>query len=476
MSQFDAKIFNPAVFGRYLERVPRVKQNKLLEAGVMRTRNELKAMLGAQSGGNYVVLPMTGLIEGTPLNYDGSTNITADSSKTYEQGMVVVGRAKAWIERDFSADITGEDFMDNIAKQVATFWEDVDQATMLSVLKGIFLMTGTGNATFVSNHTLDITGGATDEAAKVGATTLNTAIQKASGDNKAIFKVVICHSVVATNLENISAINYLKYTDAKGVERELGMATWNGRLVLVDDSVPAVDVAEAAAVSAVTGVKAKYTITISTKAVAEDALAVVAGGVAKSYICDTTAGWAAGANVAADCTALQALLAADFPLYTVTKTASTVIMEQKTALAETAAAIVINKKDSTGSLAGSIAETTAGVTAVAAVAAIAAHTAYTSYILGDGAFDYSDVGAKVPSEMLRDPATNGGQDTMFTRQRKVFAPRGISFTKVSMVSASPTATELELGANWELVNDGHATSKTYLNHKAVPIARIISKG
>ena len=476
MAQFNAKIFNADVFGKYLERIPRVKQNKLLEAGVMRTRGELKTMLSAQSGGNYVTLPMKGLIEGTALNYDGATNITADGSKTFSQSMVVTGRAKAWTELDFSADITGEDFLDNIAQQVSTYWSDVDQSTMLSVLKGIFLMTGAGNLTFVTNHTTDITGASTDETAKVGATTLNNAIQKAAGDNKAVFKLVICHSQVATNLENISAINYLKYTDAKGVERDLGMATWNGRLVLVDDSVPAVEISASDAVSAVTGVPAVYTLTITAKAVAEDAMAITAGGATKAYVCGTTPGWAAGANVAADCTALQAILAVDFPAYTVTKTSTTVVLTQKTALAETAAAIVVNKKDSTGTLDAAIAETTKGITAVAAVAAVTAHTAYTSYILGDGAFDYADVGAKVPNEMVRDALTNGGVDTLVTRQRKLFAPRGISFTKVSMASSSPTDAELETGANWELVNDGNAISKTYISHKAIPIARIISRG
>ena len=43
--------------------------------------------------------------------------------------MVVVGRAKAWIERDFSGDITSASFMDNVAAQVADYWDDVDQDT-----------------------------------------------------------------------------------------------------------------------------------------------------------------------------------------------------------------------------------------------------------------------------------------------------------------------------------------------------------
>ena len=74
---------------------------------------------------------MYGLIDGTPLNYDGSTDITATNTKTYSQSMVVVGRAKAWIERDFSGDITSASFMDNVAAQVADYWDDVDQDTML---------------------------------------------------------------------------------------------------------------------------------------------------------------------------------------------------------------------------------------------------------------------------------------------------------------------------------------------------------
>ena len=78
MSAFDSKIFNAEVFGKYMDTVPRVKQNQLLKAGVLRTRNELKTLLTEQAGGNYITLPMKGRIGGSALNYDGATNITAD--------------------------------------------------------------------------------------------------------------------------------------------------------------------------------------------------------------------------------------------------------------------------------------------------------------------------------------------------------------------------------------------------------------
>ena len=78
--------------------------------------------------------------------------------------------------------------------------------------------------------------------------------------------------------------------------------------------------------------------------------------------------------------------------------------------------------------------------------------------------------------MSRDPKTNGGQDTLYSRQRKVFAPYGISYTRSSQATLSPTAAELEKGANWTLVHNGASSSKEYIDHKAIPIARIISSG
>ena len=103
---------------------------------------------------------------------------------------------------------------------------------------------------------------------------------------------------------------------------------------------------------------------------------------------------------------------------------------------------------------------------------------YTSYVLGEGSINFEDLGVKVPYEMSRDPAKNGGQDTLYTRQRKVFAPKGISYEKTSQTTLSPTDEELSDGANWALVHSGEATEsqRSYINHKVIPIARIKSRG
>lgn len=344
MGVFDKKTFNSEVFGKYVERVPRVKQNAFLSSGVLRTRNDIKAMFAEQTGGNFASIPMTGLIGGTPDNYDGNTNINADSLETYMQSMIVVGRSHAWIERDFSFDITGKDFMAEIASQVSNYWDDVDQATILATLKGIFGVTVDG---FNTKHTLDISGTADGV---VGPTTLNTAIQQASGANKNIFKMVIMHSAVATNLENLQVLEYFKLNDSNGIQRDVALATWNGRTVLIDDEVPTEDAGEGSG----------------------------------------------------------------------------------------------------------------------------AYTKYTTYVLGEGAFDYVNVGAKVPYETDRDPKTHGGEDYLITRQRKIFAPKGFSFVQPSTAIISPTTAQLETAARWTVIKDTAGTG--FFNSKAIPFVRIISRG
>ena len=99
---------------------------------------------------------------------------------------------------------------------------------------------------------------------------------------------------------------------------------------------------------------------------------------------------------------------------------------------------------------------------------------YTTYILGNGAIEYTDCGAKVPYEMSRDPKVNGGEDTLYSRQRKVFSPYGISFKNTSIIS--PTDAQLENGANWTIANSNESGTAKYFPIKAIPIARVISRG
>lgn len=393
MAKFDAKTFNERAFGKYVDIVPKLKKNELVKSRALQPNSQIKQAFSGQTGVVYATIPMYGRIDGTPVNYDGNTDITATSTTTYERGVVVIGRAKAWVEKDFSEDATdGAGFMSNVARQVAEYWDEIDQDTLLAILEGIFSMTGAENLKFVNGHTYKIT-----DLVKgvVEGSTLNSAIQKASGDKKSKFTISIMHSQIATNLENLKLLAYMKYTDVNGIERQLELATWNGRSVIIDDGMPTKEV---------TG---HYIRCASTD---PGALKVVAN--------------------------------------TATPGENEIKIE------------------------------TTGITVVAGdyVLFLDDYVEYTTYVLGNGAFDYEDIGAEVPYAMVRDEKTAGGQTLLYSRQRKVFAPYGISFTKKSMTTNSPTDAELKTATNWELVNDGASSSKKYFDHKAIPIARIISRG
>lgn len=353
MARFNEKEFNPMAFGKYVENVPKLRTNALIRSRAIVGNDMMKNIMQAQTGTAAATIPLYGNLDGAPVNYDGKTDITSTSTTTYAWKIHSYGRAKAWTEMDFAEDITGgAEFMNNVGDQVSSYWEDQTQETMLSILKGIFAMTGAENKKFVDNHTLDISGKTGEDKDGnplncVGAATLNTAAQKACGDNKSKFSLIVMHSVVATNLENMRLLQYLKYTDKDGIQHDLTLGTWNGRTVLVDDNMPV-------------------------------------------------------------------------------------------------------ETSGTGD---------------------AAVTNYTSYLLGAGAFAYANLGAEVPYEMQRDPKTKGGQVTLYTRRREIFAPRGISF--ISESSLSPMNADFENGANWSLVNDG---SKNFYDHKGIMIARIISRG
>lgn len=390
MALFDTKNFNGEVFGAYVDAVPNLNRNELLKSGAIVEKPQYATMLPDQTGGNYITIPIKARIGGTADNYDGNTDITADSRDTYTHGRIVVGRAHGWTEKDFSSDITGEDFMP-AAQEVAEYWDDVDQETLLCVLKGIFSMTGQKNQEFVNDHTYDVSMSATETG--FAETTLNNAIQQALGDNKGKFSLAIMHSKIATNLENLKLIAYMKYNDGEGIERDLTLATLNGRTVLIDDNMPT------------TSLNAKYVKAAKTD---PGALKVTTAGSGEGEVEKTT--------VQSDVTDVKE---GDY------------------------------------------------------VVLLPAGTAYTTYVLGNGAIEYTNCGAKVPYEMDRDPKEKGGEDTLYSRQRKIFSPYGISFKTPSFIS--PTNSQLESGANWELANDNSTSTKKYFPIKAIPIARIITR-
>lgn len=352
ITQFNSKSFNAEAFGHYVSRIPNSTKSELAKSRAVGVNLSARAALSTEGGSLYARVPYFGLISAaTSQNNDGATDISANTTTTFEQGFITASRMDGWTERSFSKSITaGVDFMDNVAAQIADYKAEVEQGILLKMLEGVFSMETDGDDVaalaaeeFISTHTYDITDKTGDEAL-VGADTLNRAMQKACGDNKNIFKLCIMHSEVAARLENLQLMKYLTYTDSDGISRELSIGTWNGRTVLIDDNMPAVDNGDG--------------------------------------------------------------------------------------------------------------------------------TEYTTYILGAGAIILDDIGDPHPYELTRDPAKNGGEDTLYVRQRFICGVDGISFEKPASITASASNADLADGANWKIINNGTDAVPV----KSIAVARIISKG
>lgn len=298
---FDNKHFNDEVFTRYMASLPNPRLNALVKSGAIVNRTDLVELMNDQTGGNYISTPIRGNIFGVdPDNYDGETNITAASTASYLHSRIAIGRAKAWKEKDFTYDITGGEapLETVVAPQLAEYWDEVNDKILGSILKGIFNMTGGANGAFVTKHTFDIRGeiNIDNEVGKVDATTLNKAMQKACGDGKGNFRLLICHSVVSTNLENKKLIEYYKYNDAEGIERSLTLYSWNGRMVLVDDNVATEEIPAVYAKTAdesIDATKTYYTRSGSAGSYVYTAVASPAAGSLSSYYEMTAAAYTA---------------------------------------------------------------------------------------------------------------------------------------------------------------------------------------
>lgn len=226
MKQFDLKNWNAEVFLAYTRAIADPVKTSLIEAGVFYYDEELAQKFPAQVGGNYAVRPITGLLSGDAIDLDGATNIDDGSLNTYSQGIVALHMGKSFTEKDFTYDLTGKDFMVQVAEQLQRYWQKQEQKKMLSILKGIF---GSALASSIVAKT------------SVASTDIIDAVRGIGGDNADLFKVVFMHSVVAKELEKTNAITYLMYNDANGIQRPTNIAVWGGRIVIVNDQCPVAD-------------------------------------------------------------------------------------------------------------------------------------------------------------------------------------------------------------------------------------------
>lgn len=246
--------FNPEIFSYNWKNEPDPVSTAMIDSGAVQPNGEIANLVN--NGSDVYTVPFYKVIGGTPINYDGNTDITATETEgAYQQG-IVYGRAQAWAERDFVVDFNRADPMGQIVSQVARFWSKQRQAKLVSILNACFGVSapegysGTWYTDFAQKHIMDISSASTTVASsnKLGATTIGDCIANACGDLAAgAFNLAIMHSQVAKGLAGLQLLEYRRYTDPMGIERQLPIADINGMTVIISDLCPVVAATESKA-------------------------------------------------------------------------------------------------------------------------------------------------------------------------------------------------------------------------------------
>ena len=410
---FDAEVFS---YNWQNEKDPTL--TAILESGAMQQNAEIQQLVS--NGSDTYTIPFYKTIGGTPENYDGQTNIGVSSPEGGSQSGIVYGRAHGWKAKDFTFDYnSGADPMKQISSQVGAYWNKQRQNKMLTVLDAAFGVSAAG----WNDHKID------GSSAAIGETSINDACREALGDASDSITLAIMHSHVANKLENLNLINFRKYTDASGITRQLNIGEINGKTVVVDDGAP---VAE----DKTQGTQGVYTVD-------------------KITIDGVTATMASGDDTAAEA-------ATNFA----TAYGNATSTKHYTVAASGAVLTFTEASGSYGTGVPAFSTTGSGITLTAATTTAGKSTnIYTTYLLGRGALQYAPASVKVPSEVARDAATNGGEDVLYTRVRETIHPNGFSFTKPVGYTASPTDAQLGNSNNWSLIG----------NPKNVAMVRLLTK-
>lgn len=222
--------FDSEIFIQDWSEVPDTQLDAIIESGAVVYSDAIASQI---THGNYFTIPYYNIPDGDPANYNGQTDIPLFPLSGTSQSGVVYGRTIGWFSPDFQKDLSGGDPMSNTVDRVATYWRRQRQKAFLGTTEALFNMTGTDENTqaFLNDHVKKVD-------TTIGITDIGDLAQQALGDNDFRFNLAMMPSRIARRLANLNTLEFRKYTDAMGVQRQSRIADYDGLTVVVDDTMP----------------------------------------------------------------------------------------------------------------------------------------------------------------------------------------------------------------------------------------------
>lgn len=225
--------FDPEVFADYMAEQP-TWNDAIIASGIITEDQTIMNLIGSQ--GNVATLPFYTPIDADvtanlPLNNDGLTNNTPIEISGSKQTAMLIQRMKAWKAKDFTRELTGANPMQHVANSVAGYYRQVWTTELMNIIDTVMGLSA------VQNHITDIaaTGSTVSDTNKIDETTLIYAEQKALGDAADNFGMIIAHSMIVARYKALGLVDFVKYNEANGLQREITMPTVNGKILLQTD-------------------------------------------------------------------------------------------------------------------------------------------------------------------------------------------------------------------------------------------------
>lgn len=229
-----ADIYNPLTFARR-EQEAQIELNAFLESGILVMDPNVSSQ--ASVGGNIGELPFfkpLGTQEPNYSNDDPDDKSTPNKVTSAKMVWRLASQNESWSTMDLSRELALEDPVQAITGRTGQYWATTNERRLIQSTVGILNdnVVNDSSDMVVSIATDDV--GAPTDAELISGDAIIDAEQTA-GDHQGGFTAIAMHSVPYARLRKQQLIEFVRDADNNTM-----FATYGGKRVVVDDSLPAV--------------------------------------------------------------------------------------------------------------------------------------------------------------------------------------------------------------------------------------------
>lgn len=209
-------------------------KNEILASGIVQNDASIMGAIGSE--GNVATIPMYKPLNihdenMGALNNDGLTNNTPVEIAGDKQTCMLIQRMKAFKAKDFTAELTGANPLDNIKSKIQNYYTQVWENELMNIAQAVL------GVDKLSDHVTDlsITTGTIADTNKINETTLIDAEQAALGDMAGGLGLIVMNSKIYAAYKKLGLVEFDKYTVGNVLQQEITLPRIGGKLVKVTD-------------------------------------------------------------------------------------------------------------------------------------------------------------------------------------------------------------------------------------------------